>query len=128
VVAKFARILIATLPNNVTATPRSARKKEGFNAEFAENAESAEKRREKNADSAQLAPMKDRDPYLYETLVKIVSAVNATSANAGVDPQRRRPRRRRLRVKVQAANGWFDLAITDPAVTRPGLFILRSRT
>jgi len=23
---------------------------------------------------AQLAPLKDRDPYLYETLVKIVSA------------------------------------------------------
>jgi hypothetical protein len=23
---------------------------------------------------------------------------------------------------VQAANGWFDLAITDPAVSRPGLF------
>src|ERR1051326_6946743 len=28
---------------------------------------------------AQLAPIKDRDPYLYETLAKIVSAVNATS-------------------------------------------------
>jgi len=25
-------------------------------------------------------------------------------------------------VKVQAANGWFDLAITDPATSRPGLF------
>lgn len=28
---------------------------------------------------AQLAPLKDRDPYLYETLAKVVSAVNATS-------------------------------------------------
>jgi len=27
---------------------------------------------------AKLAPLKDRDPYLYETLVKIVSSVNAT--------------------------------------------------
>ena len=35
---------------------------------------------------AQLAPLKDRDPCLYETLVKIVSAVNATSQRAGVDP------------------------------------------
>src|SRR6266478_189051 len=35
---------------------------------------------------AQLAPLKDRDPYLYETLVKIVSSVNATSQRAGVDP------------------------------------------
>src|SRR6266852_4565243 len=35
---------------------------------------------------AQLAPLKDRDPYLYETLVKIVSSLNATSQRAGVDP------------------------------------------
>lgn len=32
---------------------------------------------------AQLAPSKDRDPYLYEALVKIVSSVNATSQRAG---------------------------------------------
>jgi hypothetical protein len=31
---------------------------------------------------AQLAPLEDRDPYLYETLVKIVSSVNATSQRA----------------------------------------------
>src|SRR5882762_11981539 len=72
---------------------------------------------------AQLAPMKDRDPYLYETLVKIVSAVNATSANAGVDPATASPAPPAIAaLKVQAGNGWFDLAITDPAVTRPGLF------
>lgn len=72
---------------------------------------------------AQLAPMKDRDPYLYETLVKIVSALNAASANAGVDPANPLPAPPALAaLKVQAANGWFDLAITDPAVTRPGLF------
>jgi len=35
---------------------------------------------------AQLAPLKERDPYLYETLVKVVSAVNATSQRSGVDP------------------------------------------
>jgi hypothetical protein len=34
---------------------------------------------------AQLAPLKDRDPYLYETLRKIVSAVNSASQAAGVD-------------------------------------------
>jgi hypothetical protein len=68
---------------------------------------------------AQLAPLKDRDPYLYETLVKIVSAVNATSANAGVDPANPSPAPPTIAaLKVQAANGWFDLAITDPAVTR----------
>jgi hypothetical protein len=72
---------------------------------------------------AQLAPLKDKDAYLYETLVKIVSAVNATSANAGVDPSQASPAPPAIAsLKVQASGGWFDLAITDPAVTRPGLF------
>ena len=72
---------------------------------------------------AQLAPVKDKDPYLYETLVKIVGAVNAASQSAGVDPatpsQAPSPV---ASVQVQAANGWFDLAITDPSRSRPGLF------
>jgi len=72
---------------------------------------------------AQLAPIKERDPYLYETLTKIVSAVNAASANSGVDPANPSPAPPPIAgVAVQAGNGWFDLAITDPAVTRPGLF------
>jgi len=72
---------------------------------------------------AQLAPLKDRDPYLYETLTKIVSAVNAASTNAGVDPATPSPAPTPIAsVQVQAANGWFDLAITDPGAARPGLF------
>jgi hypothetical protein len=72
---------------------------------------------------AQLAPLKNRDPYLYETLVKMVAAVNAASQNAGVDPSTPAPAPSPVAsVMVQAANGWFDLAITDPAVSRPGLF------
>lgn len=72
---------------------------------------------------AQLAPIKERDPYLYETLTKIVSAVNATSANAGVDPANPSPAPPAIAaLQVQAANGWFDLAISDPATTRPGLY------
>jgi hypothetical protein len=71
---------------------------------------------------AQLAPIKDRDPYLYETLVKIVGAVNATSKNAGVDPATPSPAPAPIAsLKVQAANGWFDLVIADPAESRPGL-------
>jgi hypothetical protein len=67
--------------------------------------------------------MKDRDPYLYETLVKIVSAVNATSQHAGVDPSTPSPAPSPIAsVAVQAANGWFDIAITDPSASRPGLF------
>jgi hypothetical protein len=72
---------------------------------------------------SQLAPLKDRDPYLYETLSKIVSAVNATSQHAGVDPSTPAPPPAPIAsLQVQAANGWFDLAITDPAAAAPGLF------
>jgi len=35
---------------------------------------------------SQLAPLRDRNPYLYETLTKIVSSVNATSQRAGALP------------------------------------------
>jgi hypothetical protein len=72
---------------------------------------------------AQLAPLKDRDPYLYETLVKIVSAVNSTSWRAGVDPSTPAPAPSSIAaLTVHASNGWFDLAIADPANARPGLF------
>ena len=72
---------------------------------------------------AQLAPLKDRDPYLYETLTRIVSAVNATSQRAGVDPSVPAPAPSPVAsVSVQAANGWFDVSIADPSDARPGLF------
>jgi len=72
---------------------------------------------------AQLAPIKDRDPYLYETLVKLVSAVNSTSQRAGVDPSTPAPAPPPIAsIEVRAANGWFDLSITDPSPSRPGLF------
>jgi len=72
---------------------------------------------------AQLAPLKDRDPYLYETLVKIVASVNATSQRAGVDPNTPAPAPTPVAaINVQAANGWFDISITDPSDARPGLF------
>src|SRR6266702_3996532 len=72
---------------------------------------------------AQLAPLKDRDPYLYETLVKIVASVNATSQRAGVDPSTPAPAPSPIAsVSVQASNGWFDISIADPSHARPGLF------
>jgi hypothetical protein len=72
---------------------------------------------------AQLAPLKDRDPYLYETLVKIVSSVNATSQRAGVDPSTPAPAPSPIAsVSVQASSGWFDISIADPSAARPGLF------
>src|SRR5215470_14866980 len=72
---------------------------------------------------AQLAPLKNGDPYLYETLVKIVSVVNATSQRTCVDPSTPLPAPAPIAsLAVHAANGWFDLAIADPANSRPGLF------
>lgn len=72
---------------------------------------------------AQIAPLKDRDPYLYETLTKIVAAVNATGQSAGVDSSTPSPAPSPIAsVMVQSSNGWFDIAITDPAASRPGLF------
>jgi hypothetical protein len=72
---------------------------------------------------AQLAPLKDRDPYLYETLTKIVSAVNSASQAAGVDSSTPSPAPTPVvSISVQASNGWFDVAITDPSDARPGLF------
>src|SRR5712692_10196886 len=70
---------------------------------------------------AQLAPLKDRDPYLYETLVKIVSSVNATSQRAGVDPSTPAPAPSPIAsVSAQASNGWFDISVTDPCSAQPG--------
>jgi hypothetical protein len=72
---------------------------------------------------AQLAPLKDRDPYLYETLTKIVSAVNSASQAAGVDSSTPSPAPTSIAsINVQASNGWFDVSITDPSDSRPGLF------
>jgi hypothetical protein len=72
---------------------------------------------------SQLAPLKDRDPYLYETLTKIVSAVNSASQAAGVDSSTPSPAPTSVAsIHVQASNGWFDVAITDPSDARPGLF------
>jgi len=72
---------------------------------------------------AQLAPIKDRDPYLYETLTKIVTSLNATSQRAGVDPSTPAPAPTPVAsITVQASSGWFDISIADPSDARPGLF------
>lgn len=72
---------------------------------------------------SQLAPIRDRDPYLYETLTKIVSAVNATGQSAGVDSSTPAPAPSAIAsITVQASNGWFDVSIADPSDMRPGLF------
>src|SRR3984957_18263580 len=72
---------------------------------------------------AQLAPLKDRDPYLYETLTKIVSAVNSARQAAGGDSSTPSPAPTPIAsINVHATNGWFLVLITDPSDSRPGLF------
>jgi hypothetical protein len=72
---------------------------------------------------SQLAPIKARDPYLHEALVQIVSAVNAVGQKAGLDPRAPLPAPPPIgSLQVQAANGWFDLVITDNSDAKPGLF------
>jgi len=64
-------------------------------------------------------------PVFVRDAGEIVSEVNATSANAGVDPATPSPAPPAIAaLKVQAANGWFDLAITDPVVTRGRVFFI----
>lgn len=71
----------------------------------------------------QLAPLKNGDPYLYESLVNIVTAINRLSIKAGVDPLAAVAQPTPIAsLAVQAANGWFDLSITDNAAARAGLF------
>src|SRR5205085_6164153 len=50
-------------------------------------------------------------------------ALSATSQRAGVDPAPSSPAPTPIAsITVQASNGWFDIAITDPSDARPGLF------
>ena len=73
---------------------------------------------------SQLAPLKDRDPYLYETLTKIVSAVNSASQAAGVDSSTPSPAPTPIAsINVQASNGWFDVVDHRPKRFAPRLVL-----
>jgi len=65
---------------------------------------------------AQLAPLKNGDPNLYETPVKIVSAINATSQRAGVDRSTSSPApspiaspHHREKIRPAPRKTWLDL-------------------
>ncbi len=71
----------------------------------------------------QIAVLKGRDPYLYESLTRIVDAVNALGRGVGVDPVGSVPAPASIGgVSVVAANGTFDIAITDNSAVRRGIF------
>ena len=71
----------------------------------------------------QLAKIKGADPYLYESLRQIVAAVNALGRATGVDPAGSiEPPAPIGGLKVAAADGIFDVAITDNSAVHRGIF------
>jgi hypothetical protein len=71
---------------------------------------------------SQLAPIKDKDPYLYESLVRIVNEVNVMQRQTGVAPTGNLPVPQAIgNINVTAANGYFSIAITDKSVVQRGI-------
>jgi len=71
----------------------------------------------------QLAQIKGESPYVYEALTQIVNAVNGVGRGTGVDPvgpiQAPSPIGG---LSVTAADGIFDIAITDNSSVNRGIF------
>jgi hypothetical protein len=71
----------------------------------------------------QLARIKGESPYVYEALVQLVSGVNAVGSATGVDPSGTLdPPAPIGSLNVTAADGIFDLAITDNSLVHRGIF------
>ena len=71
----------------------------------------------------QLAQIKGDSPYVYEALTQIVNAVNAIGRATGVDPSVTiDPPAPIGSLNVTAADGIFDLAITDNSAVHRGIF------
>ena len=71
----------------------------------------------------QLAQIKSDSPYVYEALTQIVNGVNAVGRATGVDPSGTLdPPAPIGSLSVMAADGIFDLAITDNSSVYRGIF------
>jgi hypothetical protein len=71
----------------------------------------------------QLARIKGESPYVYEALTQIVNAVNSLGRATGVDPAGTiDPPAPIGSVSVTAADGIFDVAITDNSAVHRGIF------
>ena len=71
----------------------------------------------------QLAQIKGDSPYVYEALTQIVNAVNSLGRATGVDPSGSiAPPAPIGSLSVTAADGIFDLAITDNSSLNRGIF------
>ena len=71
----------------------------------------------------QLAQIKSDSPYVYEALTQLVSAVNAVGRGTGIDPSGPISAPAPIgSLSVTAADGIFDLAITDNSAVNRGIF------
>ena len=71
----------------------------------------------------QLAQIKSESPYMYEAMTQVVGGVNAVGLATGVDPSGTiDPPATIGSLNVLAADGIFDLAITDNSAVRRGIF------
>jgi hypothetical protein len=71
----------------------------------------------------EIAHVRTRDPRLADALDKIVEEINLTQKTTGVAPPGRLPTPPTLGgITVTAANGLFDVALTDLGVEQPGTY------
>jgi hypothetical protein len=71
----------------------------------------------------QLAQIKSESPYVYEALTQLVNGVNAVGRATGVDPSGTIEAPSSIgSLNVTAADGIFDLAITDNSTLNRGIF------
>ena len=71
----------------------------------------------------QLAQIKSDSPYVYEALTQIVNGVNSVGRATGVDPSGTIAAPEPIgSLSVTAADGIFDLAITDNSSVNRGIF------
>src|ERR1700719_3846286 len=72
---------------------------------------------------SQLARIKSESPYVYEALTQLVNGVNAVGRATGVDPSGSIASPSPIgSLNVSAADGIFDLAITDNSTLNRGIF------
>ena len=71
----------------------------------------------------QLAQIKGESPFVYEALTQLINALNAVGRGTGVDPSGPISAPAPIgALNVTAADGIFDLAITDNSAVNRGVF------
>jgi hypothetical protein len=69
-----------------------------------------------------LARLKTSDPYLHDVFTKFLEHINTWQQQSGVAPQGQLPAPPAIGgLSVTAANGWFEVTITDKNAQQPGV-------